>query len=249
MSDAPKIHPPTARRRQRARAEGRVAKSNELVSAIVLLLASVAMLFGGKSFVARLSLSMKSAFADSSIAAPSASDAYHWLLAAAVTVGAIVIPLVCFMLAVGVTSNILQTGFLFTPNRAAPSADRINPVSSIAQTLSSRQSVRSLFSFVKLLSLGLVTVWFVRSQMQMVFRLSELRPTDMAAQLFESLMYGSIVLAGTMLILGMIDYGLRWWQNEQDLRMTDLELREEMRDSEGPKQPTTTASAKPVTPV
>jgi flagellar biosynthetic protein FlhB len=42
--------------------------------------------------------------------------------------------------------------------------------------------------------------------------------------------------AGLMLVVGVADYGFQWWKQQQDLRMTKQEVRDENKETDGDPQ-------------
>jgi len=43
-------------------------------------------------------------------------------------------------------------------------------------------------------------------------------------------------IAASLLVLGVAEYGFQWWRYEEDLKMSDQELRDEMKESNGNPQ-------------
>ncbi|MHB8902951.1 MAG: EscU/YscU/HrcU family type III secretion system export apparatus switch protein, partial [Thermoguttaceae bacterium] len=56
---------------------------------------------------------------------------------------------------------------------------------------------------------------------------------EIAAYLVGLLIWTTIKIGAALLILALLDYGFQWWKQEQDLKMTTQEVREEMRNLEG----------------
>ena len=52
----------------------------------------------------------------------------------------------------------------------------------------------------------------------------------------EITLWTGLKIAAALLLLAALDYGFQWWKQEQDLRMTPQEVREEMRDLQGDPQ-------------
>ena len=52
----------------------------------------------------------------------------------------------------------------------------------------------------------------------------------------ELLLWTGLKIAAALLLLAALDYGFQWWKQEQDLRMTPQEVREEMKDLQGDPQ-------------
>jgi flagellar biosynthetic protein FlhB len=52
----------------------------------------------------------------------------------------------------------------------------------------------------------------------------------------EVVLWTGLKIACALLLLALLDYGFQWWKQEQDLRMTSQEVREEMKDLQGDPQ-------------
>jgi flagellar biosynthetic protein FlhB len=61
---------------------------------------------------------------------------------------------------------------------------------------------------------------------------------QIAATLTSIILWTSIKIAMALFCLAVFDYAYQWWKNEQDLRMTPQEVREEMKNLEGNPQMT-----------
>lgn len=247
-SDETKIHPPTPRRRKQARDEGRVARSNEFVSAMALLAATGGLWMWGDSAARRLSMVIQDGLSDSSTSAFSLHDATHLLLQAALVLGQLVLPIMVFLFTVGVAANVLQTGPIISPNRVAPSLERINAAQGAGRVFCRRNIAMLGFSIFKICVLAGVMGWLVRTRGEAVLRLGELSAGDMARAMFNLLHSGCFWIALSLVTLSGIDYAIAWWNHEQSLKMTEQELREELRDTEGNRQTIKHPRTQPVSP-
>src|SRR5262249_28433299 len=59
---------------------------------------------------------------------------------------------------------------------------------------------------------------------------------EIAAYLFQVLLWTSLKIGGALGALALCDYGYQYWKHEQDLRMTTQELKEEMKNQQGDPQ-------------
>ena len=59
---------------------------------------------------------------------------------------------------------------------------------------------------------------------------------EMAAFLVDLLLSTALKVALALLLLAILDFGFQWWKQEQDMRMTTQEVREEMKNLQGDPQ-------------
>ncbi|AMV40331.1 EscU/YscU/HrcU family type III secretion system export apparatus switch protein [Planctomyces sp. SH-PL62] len=92
---------------------------------------------------------------------------------------------------------------------------------------------RSVWSVVKAMILAVVAAWGVRSRWGALQGLSFLEFPEAARAAFAILTTPAWALAGAMLAVGLVDYGLRSARFEAMLRTTPEEHREDLRTIEG----------------
>ncbi len=227
---------PTPHRRQQARREGHVAKSQDLGSAALLLagLGALKILGGGLvGFLAdycRTQLGGEPWLTADAAFAVSHWNATLWLL------GRRLLPLLGLLCLAGAAVNVLQIGFLFLPQRLAFDFTRLDPLAGLRRIFSTAGMVRLSFGVIKLAIALAVAGVVLYGQRAAILGLTGLMPAALALQMTEILLWTALKVGAALLALAVLDYAYQWWRNEQDLKMTPQELREEMRNLEGNPQ-------------
>ena len=234
--DGDKTQEPTPHRRQQAREEGQVARSQDLASSVILLLGlSALLLLGGgvAQMLGRL-------FAEQLGGTP-------WLttdpeLAAAecnrilLELGRHLLPLMGLLVLAAVGSNVLQFGFLMLPEKLAPDLSRLDPLQGLQRMFSLASMMRLGFGLVKVVLVGAVAYAYLAGQRDKIFGMAELPVPQIAVCLVDLLLWTALRIAAALVALAVLDYGFQWWKNDRDLRMTPQEIREEMKHLEGNPQ-------------
>ncbi|MBP8128268.1 MAG: flagellar biosynthesis protein FlhB [Candidatus Hydrogenedentes bacterium] len=225
--------PATPRRRERAREEGTVARSQDLSSAWALFVALLAMLLLGPGMLdtlgeaGRIFLGRTEEF----LSGRTELDTLAWQAMLLLFRG--VLPFMGVLLVAGLAINLLQVGFIFTAKPLVPKFERINPVSGFRKFFTARTFVELVKSIAKLLFIGAIA-WFTLSSrtrdMVLLMLLAPGELVDAIGALIFALWWR--VVAG-MAVIGLLDLGFQRWQHEKDLRMTQREFREEMKEMEG----------------
>ena len=96
--------------------------------------------------------------------------------------------------------------------------------------------VRLGFGVIKLVIALAVACVVLYGQRAAILGLTGLMPAALALKMTEILLWTALKVGASLLALAMLDYAYQWWRNEQDLKMTPQELREEMRNLEGDPQ-------------
>ena len=211
---ADRIHAPTPRRREQFRQQGKIARSADLTSAIVMIGCLILLCVCGAPLAASLESLLRSAFALS----PDASTVTPALDGAAKTVFGALTPLLAGVLAIAIAANLIQIG--------RPVLKRREP---------SRGRPRFSFwtALAKLIALSLFSAYFIANRLPQFLQLDR---TDISAFLgaaCRALLVVSLQIALVLLVFGLIDYTTQRIRLERQLRMTRRELEEEQRQTEG----------------
>jgi flagellar biosynthetic protein FlhB len=227
---------PTPHRRQQARREGHVAKSQDLGAAVLLLSGLAAlMLLGGGLVSVLVEYCRNQLGGEPWLIADADFAVSHWNTALA-AVGRFLFPILGLLCLIGVMVHILQAGFLFLPQRLSFDWARLSPVRGLQRIFSGAGMVHLGFGLVKLVVVSIVAGVVLFGQCEAILQLSGQSPTAIAAQMGQILLWTALKVAAALLVLALLDYGYQWWRHEQDLKMTPQELREELRNLEGNPQ-------------
>ena len=224
-----RIHPPTPRRRQQARAEGHVARSHDLVVA-ALLLAGLALLWYTGGGLARGcgELARQQWSGRPQLAADGGLAADLWRQTVP-GVSRLLLPLLGVLLAVAVIGCVAQTGVLLLPGKLAPDLGRLNPLQGLARVGSAANGMRLVFGLLKLVAILAVAGWCLRAEHRRLFALDRLEPGPLAAFLAEFVLGTGVKMAAALVAVGILDYLYQLRRYERELQMTTAELREELR--------------------
>lgn len=228
-----KTLPASPQKRRKAREDGKVAKSQDLVSAGCLLAALLALkMLGPRSFERLVGATYYyfSSFPDKIHELENSRTLAIELL---YLIAPIILPFMLVMMLVGVLLNLMQVGILFTAKPLTPKLDKLNPVNGLSNLFALRSLVELFKSILKVV----ISVWIVwatvRGRHAEFVTLMALTPQALPAALGGMIITIWWRVAAAMLVLGILDYGFQRWQYERDLMMTTQEAREELREFEG----------------
>jgi flagellar biosynthetic protein FlhB len=139
-----KKHIATDRRRQKAKAEGRVVKSNDLTSAALLVIALVVLLVFGESLFSKLASWLKESLVSVSVVS---RDNIYWVDRFGDGVARyllFVLPLLGAMFIAVVLVHLLQTGLPLSLSRVKPDAKKLSLSAGLVRLF----SIESLFRLV-----------------------------------------------------------------------------------------------------
>lgn len=230
-----RTHPATARKREKARDEGQVAKSKEINSVMLLGGAlGIFVLFGETWVHTWIDTVRKGLDVFSIVGMDQGWSALgrYWMKGLLVLLAPFLIVFPLLALA----ANLPQVGFHITPKALAPKANRISPLSGLKRLFSVSGFVETLKSLGKIVMIGWITFATVRPEMHALPLLSN-RPLGDALSYAAMIAFKvTIRVLIALIILAALDYLFQRWNYERELRMTKQELKEEMKETEGDPQ-------------
>ncbi|GIW95092.1 MAG: flagellar biosynthetic protein FlhB [Pirellulaceae bacterium] len=231
-----KRHEATPYRREQARQQGHVPRSFDLVSAAVLVAAVLCLRWWGPAGAASLAEFTRHWLQTPIVRFHGYSDLVSWSTTVLFVIAGQLLPLMVLVLIVAVLGHLLQTGPLFLPGRLAPNWQHVDPVQGWQRIFSLQNLMRLLFGIAKtivVLAAAAVSLWFDRHR---ILAASALESGLMAQQFAAVLLDTCLRIGLLLLLLALLDYLFQYWKYEQDIRMTDQELREELRLLQGDPQ-------------
>ncbi|MDB4338590.1 EscU/YscU/HrcU family type III secretion system export apparatus switch protein [bacterium] len=235
-ADVDKKHFATERRRRRARQEGQVVRSQDLTSAIMLIVAVTSLWMFGGPIVEKLATWLTESLSQTSLRLTDQNQMTRWLVSAVFKYALIVMPVILSLLVFGVLANVMQTGLIFSAKKINPKLSNLNPISGFARVISLQGAARLAFGFFKILVTVTVAFFSMQHDQETLLSLGGLSIERISVVLFECLTRTCMWIGIALLIMGLFEYLFQRWKHERDLMMTDKEMRDELRETEGDAQ-------------
>jgi flagellar biosynthetic protein FlhB len=232
-SDLEKTESASPRRLEKAREDGDVARSRELVTLVILgagisglwlTSGSLGTTFGG-ALQHGLQFDRKSAFDASHMLTQTGSMVLEALLAIA--------PFFGMMMLAALVGPIILGGWLFSTKAIAPKFSKLNPLAGIGRMFSTQSLAELTKALAKSLLVGVVAWWVISGHVgDMVALMGE--PAHRALpHAIRMIVVDCAVIAATLVIVAMIDVPYQLWSHAKKLRMSREDLRQEHKESEG----------------
>ncbi len=229
-----KTEPASQKRRDEARREGRIPKSQELSGATLLLAGTASLaLIGGGSLGRHASLMMQRDFSSMSADPLSITNAMSMIQHLALSTLTAMVPFLIGIAGVTLLVNAVQARGVIAPEGLEPKLERISPLAGFKRLFSLDALFNVLKALVKVLVIGWVA-WLVlkRAWPEVVSTSGAQVPQILG--LTRGLAIRMALLVGMVyLIVAAIDYGWQVWQYEKSIRMSKQETVQEHKESEG----------------
>lgn len=231
-----KSEKPSAKKLKEAREKGNVPRSADLVAALSLLAVSTVLARTGATSVARLQQHLAEGLRG-------LGDRAHltmtpeYLGTIITQDGLLLALLVAPMMAVaaftGLAGNLVQSGWVFAPERLTPDFTRLSPANGFARFAPSQAGITVLKASIAVTIVSTLLYSMSAQAMADTPRLAWMSPAMAGAEawrwIWRLLMQGGLAL----LMLAGADVGWQWFRHYQSLKMTKQELRDESKGSEG----------------
>lgn len=231
-----KKHDASPHRRQKAREQGQVARSQDLGSALVLLVSISLLWWSGPQIIQAVGTIMKACLTQERYWTLDAHSASGLIDACAKKCLWALMPLLAGVCGIALFNNWFQIGFLFLPDKLNLDWKRIDPMKGAQRLVALPNIARLGFGLLKISLVTAVIIFGLWGRWDMILGSQILTAGEIGSMVWSTIIDMGLRTAVVLLLLAVLDYGFQWWKTEQDLKMTDEEMREEMKMMNGDPQ-------------
>ncbi|MEO8563626.1 MAG: EscU/YscU/HrcU family type III secretion system export apparatus switch protein [bacterium] len=232
-SDAERTEDATQQKKDNAREEGRVPKSNELTVAALLLGSALVLNTAGRALGATVfGLGGEVLASAGNLALDSGSAAVllrdiGWRLLASLSV------FMAAMAGVSFVVTAVQARGVLSLKPLTPDFGRLSPLKNGKRLMSAQALIDLGKSLAKLGLIGAMVFTALRAAMPDALRLSQMAPLALM-QMVQRYCVRLLVTAGLAYVgLAAADYLWQWWSFQKELRMSKEEVKQESKQQEG----------------
>jgi len=232
-SSAERTEEPTARRLEKAREEGQIARSVELNTAVLLVTATMFFTFSGQwmfdklgqLFVSQLQFDRKvmdKAELLPAIFGQSIFDGY-----------VIIFPIMITLAVLAILSTGLTGGFIFSSKLLMPNFAKLNPMSGLARIFGIKAVIELGKSILKFSIVTVILYLTVMHDMEALLNLNRMDLNVAVKQAGSMIVDACFWMSMGLVLIALLDVPLQIYQVNKKLKMTKQEVKDEMKDSEG----------------
>jgi flagellar biosynthetic protein FlhB len=224
----------TGKRRSEARKKGQVAHSKEISSAMILMASLGFFYFAGSWMLWNLSDLISGYYRNIEVLRiNSINDASAFWLDVVTRLMSILLPFLLPIAIAGFIANVIQVGFQINSEGMAPKFSKLNPISGMKRFVSLRFLVELGKSIIKLLFIGCIAYYLVKSEMEAFPALISQETGQVLIFIARAALKICLFVCMAMIVLAVLDFLYQRWQHEEDLKMTKQEVKDEQRQTQG----------------
>jgi flagellar biosynthetic protein FlhB len=226
-----KTEAPTAKKKKEARKEGRVVRSEDLVTWVLILVSSSVLpgLVGRTTALLRRLMMAMVVMAGHPDANALPGQVGHALADLLTTL----VPTLLALAAISIVGNVAQVGLLLTPTPLKPKMSHLNPISGFKRIVSVR-GLWSTASAVMKLAIVLAVAFAMLRGMSSDLLTAPYRSAEQSVMDVGALTLSIIrMVAAAALVVAIADYAFQRWQHGKDLKMSKHEIKQEHRENDG----------------
>lgn len=231
-SSAERTEQPTARRLQKAREEGRVARSVDLPAAAVTVVSMIVLSLAGAWFVTGLAALLKGALSWDRTTLNTPHAMLHAAADQLMAGFGYALPIMLVTLAVALLSSTMTGGFLFSVKAVMPQFQKLDPMAGLKRIFGTHALIELAKAMLKFGLVGGVLIWVLMSHVQELALLGRMGLEPALAATGKLVMDAALWVTLALVLIAAVDVPLQRYQFIRGMRMTKQEIRDEMKEAE-----------------
>lgn len=223
----------TEKRQGEAREKGQIARSRELTTVFVLFGGAMALQMGGAELMHSLAAVMRGALRLSHAEIFSSNLLPVRLIDTLIAGLRAVTPVLVAGALVAVIGPLALGGWNFSVDALAPKFSRLDPWAGIKRVLGPHGLVEMLKAVAKFGLILVFAIVAVRANLPTLLGLSHGNLADGLAASADVVFRIFLICCAATIVIAFIDVPLQLWQHAKQLRMSQQEVRDEMKETDG----------------
>ncbi len=224
----------TPKKRQDARKKGQVVKSQDVTSAIVMLMVFIFLFFFAGSLRDELLAFFRQTFIHNiRIETLTIDSVMHLFIDTLIQMAFIIVPIMAIAVVGALAGNFLQFGFLFTLEPMKFDLKKMDPIKGLKRIFSVKAIVELLKSVLKIGFIGSVTTIIIWTNLPEVLALSFKSPWITLITVGKLVGIMGIAASLVLLCVSILDWLYQKFDYEKNLKMSKQDIKDEYKNSEG----------------
>ncbi len=232
--DPSKTEKATPRRREKAREEGQVAKSQDIPISATLLVIFLLLIFYVPFAYDYAIAYYRYTFSDITHLIPNVNK--QFILYSLKVFGVLIAPIFIFLLFTGVVANIAQFGLLLTFKPLVPKLSKIDPIAGLKRLLSLKTLFELVRNLLKLIVATVISFFILRALFSNILSFGYISINQEAYFMIKYTLILTFAFALLSIPIAVLDFVYRKFDFEENIKMSKDEVKEERKLYEGNPQ-------------
>jgi flagellar biosynthetic protein FlhB len=223
----------TPKRLREAREKGQIARSRDLNSLILLLVASGGLLAFGEAMLGGMVRQMFAGFMLSREALFDSAQLQQYLGQALTDALLAFSPLLGVLFLAALFAPMALGGWSFSPKAVIPNWGKLNPAKGFGRMFSSRAPVEGLKAFAKFAVVAIASVILLGQWAGDIFMLGNEPLRGGLAHSAHIVGWSFVALSSVLVLIAAVDVPFQLWDHSRKLKMTKQEVKDEQKQTDG----------------
>lgn len=228
-----KTEPATEKRREEARQQGDLPKSEDLASVVILLAAILMFRAYGAHLFEQFADYMRFSLSQLMQTEMTMHNSIILINQAMLVSLHCLLPFLAIIGLASVLVDLYQVGLLFRFEPMSFDLNKLNPISGIQNMFSWKLVAELAKSIFKVIIVSWVLYSTLRDEMPLLIRTFQLEPHQATILTMRILFTMSIKIILILLVLAIADWYFQMWRHEENLKMSKQDIKEEYKQREG----------------
>ena len=231
-----KTEKPTPRRIEKSREEGQIPHSQEMLSAVSLIVLIGVIALIGPWFVNWCKEQIIEGFSCDYGLMENSQVFTKFINSKIASVLIIISPILLALMIAGIAGSIMVGGLNFTTKALKWKRDGLNPANGIKQLFSTENLVKLGLSIIKLAFIGIIVWVYIEQKMEEIATMQWMW-SDRLLSSISGVIFGAIIrICLGLLVIGAADWFYQKWRYMEKLKMSKQDIKDEHKDTEGSPQ-------------
>ncbi len=223
----------TPKRLQEARDEGQIARSRELNTMLMLMIAAAAMMMMGEQLVRDIANMMTQLFSPSRDLLFDRFSLPQLVADTIIELLYLLAPFFLIMLVVALLAPMSMGGWSFATKAMAFKFERLDPIKGLQRVFAVRGLVELLKALAKFALITGVGITYLYHNLGDLLTLGAMPLEEGFMRAAELMAEAFLMVSAATIVIALVDVPFQLWDHNQKLKMTRNQIREEMKQTEG----------------
>ena len=223
----------TPQRLRKAREEGQIGFSAELVGAVILATTAFFYWFAGAWFFGAITGSIQTRLTEFEIVIVDSRMMVKTLIDETLRVGTVVLILIGPIAVLAAATGLLQTKFNLSFKPLELKLEKMSVIKGFQRIFSMQSAVRGALSMAKAAVIVGISIFIAHAKIEQISTSGFGSFGELMMFLASLLIQCSLAIATTIVVLGLIDLSFQKWKHLEDMKMSRQDIKEENKTMEG----------------